>query len=99
MAYRQLTATTTKAELLPANAKRTAVTIKNFSGSTVFIDQDQSDVTGKGFPLAVGDFLTLTLALGDEPYDALYCQTLALTADLRIEESFSPRVDPRLRVA
>ena len=98
MAYRQATATTSVAELVPANRMRTAVTVKNFSGSTAFISQDRSNVTGQGFPLAVGDFLTLTLALGDEPYDALYTQTLAATSDLRIEESFAPRVDPALRV-
>lgn len=97
MAFRQFTATTTVQEMVAFNAHRTAITIKNFSGGTVFIDQDRSSVTGKGFPLAVGDFLTLTLELGDEPAEALYCQMLAATTDLRVEESFGPRVAPTLR--
>lgn len=98
MAFRQVTADTNVQEIVSFQKNRTAVTIKNFSGGTVFISQDKADITSIGFPLAVGDFLTLSLDRGDEPANALYAQMLVGTTDLRLEESYGPREDPSLRV-
>lgn len=45
-------------------------------------------MTSIGFPLAVGQTITFSKELGDDPTLELSSQTLAGTADLRIIESF-----------
>lgn len=97
MAFRTVTVGTTLTEILPFNPKRTAYTIKNYVGGTVFVSNDQTNIVAQGFPLAVGDFISMILAWGDEPADQLYAQMSAGSTDLRIEESFGDRINPSLR--
>lgn len=70
------------------NRKRKSWIITNASGSTVFISENQSNVTADGTPLAVGESMDAYLIFGDDPTLALYAQTVVGTADLRIIEGF-----------
>jgi len=88
MPFRQETATTTAAQLVPFNSRRSALTIRNASGAVVYISNDVRLVTAQGWPLAVGDFTSFIKADGDDSAAAVYAQTLAATSDLRIQESF-----------
>lgn len=97
MGMRQVTVTTARQEIVAFNKARTTLTIINRSGVECFISEDQTDIAGQGFPLAVGQAASFTLELGDEPANAIYCLTSAGTADLRINEGFGPRVEPALR--
>lgn len=97
MGYRQVTVNTSVLEIVPFNKSRTGIVIQNFSGSTVYISDNATDGATKGFPVAVGQALSGALYKEDEPADALYAVVSAGTADLRIAESFGPRIDPSER--
>ncbi len=86
--FRQATATTSAETCVEFNEKRTAVTIRNLSAQQVFISEDPTGVTARGFFLNQYDSIGLLNALGDDARNKIYCQTAAATADLRIEESF-----------
>lgn len=91
MAFVPFTATTSALQAVPWNPDRSSLTIRNQAGSTAFVSNDQDSITTKGFPLAVGEFISLSYLFGDEPDRAIYAQTLLGTADLRINEGFGPR--------
>jgi len=88
MPFRQVTVGTTVTNIVPYNEKRSTIIIRNVSGSTCYIHDSQVDVISKGFPLDVGDVLSLIKKDGDQPEYALYGQTSTGTADLRIIEQY-----------
>lgn len=88
MAFRQLTITTTAQQVAAQNTKRTALSVKNLGAVRVFVDNDQSAIAAKGWYLDTGEGIVLTRQDGDDPELALFALTSALTADLRIQESF-----------
>jgi hypothetical protein len=88
MPFRQTTATTTAQQVVAYNSKRTALSIRVASGNPVYISNDITDVTGSGWPLASGDFISFLASDGDDATAAVYAQTAALTGDLRIQESY-----------
>lgn len=75
-------------QVVPYNEKRAGLLIKNFAGNPAFLSNDQVDVTVRGYPLAVGEFLSMVRVDGDVPELQLYAQTLVGAADLRIVETF-----------
>jgi len=88
MPFYNVTVTTTLAQIVPYNKKRTGITLKNYAGNPAFISNDQVDVLTKGYPLSVGEFFTFLRADGDAPELALYAITSVGTADVRIAESY-----------
>jgi len=86
--FYNFSASVTTVQMVPYNAKRTGILIKNYAGNPFFISNDQADVTTKGMPLAVGEFLGLVRKDGDVPELAIYVATLVGVADVRIFETF-----------
>lgn len=88
MVSRQFTASTTGNQAIAYHKGRKGWIIFNNGGSTVFISENQSNITSQGFPLAVGESIDYTEFEGDDPRIPIYAQTTAGTADLRIIETF-----------
>lgn len=83
-----MTASSTFKQIADYNPRRKSLVITNNSGQTVFISQDQTNITTSGFPVLVGQSISFTVTDGDEPELELYAQTLFGTADLRIIDRF-----------
>lgn len=88
MAFRPEAATTAVSQIAPLNPLRLSLVVFNNGTATVFIDNDQANITGRGIPIAANEHVSLTVDEGDEPELALFAQTAAGTADLRIKEGF-----------
>lgn len=88
MQYRAFTATTTPQQCVPYNPKRVGLIVRSNSAQQVFLSGDPTAVTTQGFFLNQNDALTLQAFMGDDPREPVFCQTAALTTDLRIVESF-----------
>jgi hypothetical protein len=86
--FHVVTATTTLAQLIPYNKKRVGILLKVMSGQPCYVSNDQTDVAATGFPLAVGEYLSLMSRDGDVPELALYGLTLLATTNVRIIETF-----------
>lgn len=74
-------------QIVPYNAKRVGILLKNYAGGTVFVSTDQTDPTNLGFPLTAGDYLGFSDVDGDTPALQIYAIATA-AADLRVVESF-----------
>lgn len=88
MPARAFSADSSVRQLWGYNTKRLSAAIYNNGAATVFLSQDQADVTAQGFSLIAGASISFVRELGDEPELAMYCQTAAATVDLRIFESY-----------
>lgn len=82
------TITTTTTQIVPYNAKRTTLLIKNQSGQTIFVSTDQTEITTRGYPLAVGEFMAAVKVDGDVPELQMYAATSVGTSDVRIVETY-----------
>lgn len=93
MPTRQVTVPTTVVQILAFNPTRTSVTIRNLSGSDVFISHDRVDLPTKGFRLNIGDAISLSRPLGDEPELEMNAQAVGpASATIAIFESFAGKV-------
>jgi len=88
MAYRRVIVGTAPTLIAPYNPKRDVLVIRNYSGSTCFIHDSQTDITTQGFPLAESEVVSFLEKDGDEPSVEVWGQTLSGTADIRVYESF-----------
>jgi hypothetical protein len=75
-------------QIVPYQPGRSGVLIRNYSGSQVFISTDAGSVLTTGYPINVGEFITLLNADGDAAELQIYAQCASGTADLRIVESY-----------
>ena len=88
MPFRQVTVSTTPTQIAPYNPKRSTIVIRNVAGAVCYISDSEVAIVTKGFPLNVGEALSLVRRDGDQPEYALWGQTAADTADLRVIEQF-----------
>jgi len=88
MAFRQFTATNAAQQVTAYFKPRLAVTVRSLGAAQVFISHDRVDIVATGFPLNTGEFISFIERDGDDPTLAIYAQTAAGTADLRIHESY-----------
>lgn len=88
MPTRPITVTTSPQTVLPYNNRRTAASLANEGAATVFISEDETAITTNGYPILAGGALDLLRALGDEPQNQLFIQSVAGGEDVRILESF-----------
>ena len=86
--FRVVTVTTDLVQLVPYNKKRVGILLKVMSGQPCYLSNDQTDVAATGFPLSIGEYLSLMSRDGDVPELALYGLTLLATTNLRIIETF-----------
>ncbi len=87
MPWRAVTLTPGAREVAGDNRRRRTLSVANNGGGTAFLSQDPSNVLAFGFPIGVGQVITLTREDGDEPDLPLYGDTAAASIDLRVQES------------
>lgn len=87
MPWRTVTVTTGVTELAGDNRRRRTLTVANAGAATFFFSQDPSNILAAGFPLGVGQVVSLTREDGDEPDLPLFAQVSAGTVDARVQES------------
>jgi len=92
MPFRQVKVTTEPTQICPYDPKRSTITIRNVAGSACYISDSQVDILSKGFPLAVGEVLSLVKKDGDQPEYALWGQTSTGEADIRVIEQYGGEV-------
>jgi hypothetical protein len=86
--FRPVSVSSQVTQIVPYNPKRVGLLLRNYSGSEVFLSNDQVDVLNSGYPLAVGEFISFLTADGDVPELALYAVTASGTANLRVVETY-----------
>jgi hypothetical protein len=87
--FRAVSVPTTVVQLASYNPRRTAIVIINNGTATVYISDNQADVSTQGFPLASGASFSLIKADGDDPTVALYGVASTGTQDIRVAESWA----------
>jgi len=75
-------------QIVPYNPKRSGILIRSYSGSEVFLSNDEVDTLNRGYPLAVGEFVSFLTADGDVPELPLYAVTAGGVANLRVVETY-----------
>ena len=88
MPTRPVTVTTSPEVVLPYNNQRTTASLANEGSATVFVSEDETNITANGYPIAAGGALDLIRALGDEPQNTLFIQSSAGGEDVRVLEAF-----------
>ena len=88
MPFSQTTVGVAAIQIAPFNKLRLGITIRSLGVAQCFISNDRVNIAAQGFPIAIGEYLTLLERDGDDPAAALYAITAAGTADLRIIESY-----------
>ena len=88
MPTRNVGVTTNPQIVLPYNNRRTTASLANEGAATVFVSEDQTNITTDGYPIVAGGALDLIRALGDEPQTELFIQSAAGGEDVRILEAF-----------
>jgi len=85
--FYQTTVRTSVTQIVAYSPERTALLIRNISGSTVYISTDQGSVHSEGLKLDEGEYVSMVRADGDAPELQVYAATASGTADLRIVET------------
>ncbi len=87
MPYRGVTVTTAETEIAGDNRKRRTLTFVNNGGGVFFFSQDRSNILTQGFPVSVGQVITLSTTDGDEPDLPIYGVASGANVDVRVVES------------
>lgn len=88
MPTRSVTVGTAATRILAFNNRRTAASFLNNAAETIFVSEDEFDVTANGYPIAVGGALDLLRVFGSQPQIAWFAASAGGGDDLRVLEEF-----------
>ena len=98
MGMRPVTVITTSTQIAGVNLRRRVLVFRNNGAATIFVSQDQANITTDGFPVLVNQSATLLATDGDEPWLPLYGQVAAGSENGRVVEQFG-LLDPASEAA